>query len=323
MFVRGPSHGPRRDDLDRLLDGLNLLRPQSLPSLKIIRLGLACGRQVIQVLLIVITGGNSILKVTFGICLSLGRLRLLLRFVTPILLRRGDGIGQILFQHFKRVLGIRLFFLQLSTLIFKFIVQLLQNLNDARAVVFVRSSLRGTRPFAARQKNLQLAAFLVRHLDLQKRIPLFLVEHFLLDQSHSRGGRINALGHVLVRCQIVFVFHLSHLSRSFEITFVHTNILVQLGDLLGQLADVRLALADHGLQRFNLLVGFLDRPGLFDGCIITKLFVRRELHLLLMLLALSLLQHAIHQLDHFLNWRDLGSRRKHGCSCKTTHNSQK
>mmetsp|Transcript_13914 Transcript_13914/g.35060 ORF Transcript_13914/g.35060 Transcript_13914/m.35060 type:complete len:444 (-) Transcript_13914:13-1344(-) len=307
VLVSGTRDSPGGDNLDGLLNCLDLLRSQRLTSLKVVGLRLACRGQIIQICLIIVTAGHGVLEIALGICLPLRRLGLLLRFVAAVILRCADAVGEILGQHLKRVLGVRLLLLGFCALVLKLIVQLLQDLDDPTCVVLVGGSFRSRHAVSLRrgQERLQLASVGLRHAgDLQQGGTCFLVEHLLLDQRNGAGSGVDRLRQVLVRRQVILVLHLSHLGSGLQIPLVHTDVLVQLSDFLGQLGDVSLAFPNHSLQAVDLLVVLLDRASLLSGGVIAPSLVCSELHLLLVLLFLTLLQHPVHQLNHLLNRRD-------------------
>ena len=81
------------------------------------------------------------------------------------------------------------------------------------------------------------------------------------------------------------------------VALVDRDVLVQLGNLLRQRGSIRLGLLDRSDELLHLRRRLLDRTLLLNRGVIAELLVRSELHLLLVLLLLSLLGHALEELD--------------------------
>jgi hypothetical protein len=86
VLVRGAGHGLPGDDLDGLVDGLELLRPQLLALLVVRGLLLAAGDGVVEVLLILVPGSRGVLQLAFRGSRVLLALRLPLRLPAALAL---------------------------------------------------------------------------------------------------------------------------------------------------------------------------------------------------------------------------------------------
>merc|ERR1719375_504125 len=121
---------------------------------------------------------------------------------------------------------------------------------------------------------------------------------------HRRNGaleRVNGLRVVLVRREVVRVFHLTHLRRRLLVALVNRDVLVELGNLLGKRGSISLVLLDRRDQLLHLCSSLLDGALLLNCGIIAELLVSSELHLLLVLFLLPLLGHSLQQLDDLLH----------------------
>mmetsp|Transcript_33679 Transcript_33679/g.71324 ORF Transcript_33679/g.71324 Transcript_33679/m.71324 type:complete len:238 (+) Transcript_33679:1342-2055(+) len=228
------------------------------------------------------------------------------------------------------VLRVRFLLLQLTALILKLVLELLQHVDDAPRVRLISVGLRRThvqpnifRCLSCRQKRVQYPPRVGRNqilLHLQKHAcRLLTIVCLLLNDCDRSCQRVDRLGVVLVRRLVVVVLHLPHSSGRLQVPLIHADVLIQLSNLLGSFLNSRLAFPDQCLQRFNLLTGFLDGTGLLHRRIVAELLVSSKLDLLLVLLLLALLQHAVHQLDHLLHRSDLRSRSRNHSREKARH----
>mmetsp|Transcript_30756 Transcript_30756/g.67450 ORF Transcript_30756/g.67450 Transcript_30756/m.67450 type:complete len:407 (+) Transcript_30756:599-1819(+) len=258
MLRRRPSHRIRAQNLSGLLERLDLLRPGFSPVVVVVSLLCALGIELRQSLLVIVAAGSCCFQISCGVGRSFVGVAAGNSLVATLGLVVLNLVGEV---HHIQLVGmgpVSFAVNECLPLCFGLLQHVLNQVKDSRGVSLVCSSFRSAQLFAAGKKSLQLSAVLMGHPDLQQCSLLFLIEHPLLDQSHSRGCGIDALSHVFVCGRIIFVFHLPDLSGSVEVALVNADILIQLGNLLGQLADVCLALSDHGLQRLDLFVGFLD-----------------------------------------------------------------
>merc|ERR1719149_432661 len=133
----------------------------------------------------------------------------------------------------------------------------------------------------------------------------FFIPGLLLQNSDGPTQSIDGFRVVLVQDIVIVLFDFANIGRSFDVAFPDGDVLVEPSDLLceqGGLSCVRLNVS---LQCVDLLIGLRNSASLLDAGVITELLVGSELHLLIVLLLLTFLKHALHQLDDFLHWRYL------------------
>merc|ERR1719313_2221358 len=288
-----------RQDLDRLVDRRELVGAELLAGLEVRGLLRALRNEVVEVGLVRIAGGRRVRKVALVLrgLLELGRLLLGLRL--PVLGRRLDLRRQVLDQHLVRMASVALLLLEIRALILELVLELLEHVDDARGLELVSVRLRGGHRkgvllhlVALRQERTDhLLGMLRDEVELVHLEELRAVVRLLLQRRDRALKRVHGLGVILVRGQVVRVLHLAHLRGGLLVALVDGDVLVELGDLLRERRSVRL--------------GLLDRALLLHGGVVAELLVRSELHLLLVLLLLSLLGHALKELDHFLDRRNL------------------
>merc|ERR550514_2227642 len=300
-------------DLDRLVDGGQLVRAELLALLEIRGLLRALRNQVVEVGLVSVAGGRRVREVALVLRCLLELRRLLLSLRLAVLGRRLDLRRQVLDQHLVRVASVALLLLEIRALILELVLQLLEHVNDARGLELVRVGLRGRNGervlfhlVALRQERADhLLRVLRDELELVHLKELSAVERLLLQRGNRALERIDRLGVVLVRRQVIRVLHLTNLRGRLLVALVDRDVLVQLGDLLRKRRSVRLGLLDRSHELLHLCRRLLDGTLLLHGGVVAELLVRSELHLLLVLLLLSLLGHALKELDHFLDRRNL------------------
>jgi hypothetical protein len=312
MLVCSAAHCARADDLDRFLDRGELIRPQLLPILKIRRLLRARRDEIREVLFVGVARGCRVTEGTLVLSgpLKLRRLFLCLLFAV----RRGSGDlrFQVLNEHLVRVAGVHLLFLEVSFLILELIHQLLQHVEDPRRLELVRVCL-GRREVLKIFPELvalgkecpnDLTGFLRDEhcvLDLCEGGQLRDVFHLLFQRDDGFFQRFDRLLVLLVSAHVVSVFHFPHFGRGLQIALPNGDVLVELGNLLCEGRCIGLGFLDRRSELLDEAVCLLDRTLLFDRCVVAELLVRRELHLLLLLLLLALLEHPLEQLDDLLD----------------------
>merc|ERR1719230_682934 len=126
----------------------------------------------------------------------------------------------------------------------------------------------------------------------------------LLEDSNGTFESIHGLGVVCVSGIIISLLNFTHLGSCFDVTFPNRNVFIMLSDLLCHLGCSGCVLLDVSFQHFDLLICLLNSTLLLHCGVITELFVCSKLHLLLVFFLLSLFEHAIHHLNHFLHWSD-------------------
>merc|ERR1719506_3651968 len=298
-----------RQDLDRLVDGGQLIRAELLALLEIRGLLRALRNEVVEVGLVRIAGRRRVRKVALVLSGLLELRRLLLRLGLAVLGRRLDLRRQVLDQHLVRVASVALLLLKVRALILELVLQLLEHVNDARGLELVGVRLRGRNIHRVLAELITLRQERADHLlrvlrdeiELVHLEELGAVEGLLLQRRNRALKSIDRLGVVLVRRQVVGVLHLANLRGRLLVALVDRDVLVQLGNLLRQRGSVRLGLLDRSDELLHLRRRLLDRTLLLSRGVIAELLVRSELHLLLVLLLLSLLGHALEELDHLLN----------------------
>merc|ERR550537_1349590 len=153
VLVRRSRNGLAGDDLDRLLDGLELLRPQLLALLEVRALLLAPGNGVVQVLLVFVAGCRGVLQLTFrgrGVLLALG---LPLGLAAELFLQLLDRVLKLLHQHLVRVLRVHLLLLEVVAHVLELGLELLEHLHDARGLELVGVRLRRRDAEASRRRR--------------------------------------------------------------------------------------------------------------------------------------------------------------------------
>merc|ERR1719460_812779 len=130
----------------------------------------------------------------------------------------------------------------------------------------------------------------------------------LLEHANGTLKSVNGLTVVLVGGVIVCLLNFTNFGCCLHITLPHRDVIVKLGDLLGQRGCIGSVLLDVCLENLNGLLGLRDGTLLLDRSVITELLVRSKLDLFFILLLLALFQHAVHHLDHLLHWCDGMSR---------------
>merc|ERR1719426_358045 len=298
-----------RQDLHRLVDGRQLIRAELLALLEIRGLLRALRNEVVEVGLVRIAGRRRVREVAFVLRCLLELRRLLLRFRLAVLGRRLDLRRKVLDQHLVGVASVALLLLKVRALILELVLQLLKHVNDARGLELVGVRLRGRNGhrvlaelITLRQERADhLLRVLRNELELVHLKKLGAVVRLLLQRRNGALESIDRLGVVLVGRQVVGVLHLANLRGRLLVALIDRDVLIQLGNLLRQRGSVRLGLLDRSDELLHLRRRLLDGTLLLNRGVIAELLVRSELHLLLMLLLLSLLGHALEELDDLLH----------------------
>merc|ERR1719395_69007 len=309
VLVGVAGNRTRRQDLDRLVDGGELIRAELLARLEIRGLLRALRNEVVEVGLVRIAGGRRVREVTLVLRRLLELRRLLLRLRLTVLSRRLNLRRQVLDEHLVRVASVALLLLKVRALILELVLQLLEHVNDARGLELVGVRLRGRNGHRVLAELITLRQERADHLlrVLRDEIELVYLKELgavvgLLLQRRNRAlESIDRLRVVLVRRQVVRVLHLANLRGRLLVALVDRDVLVQLGNFLRQSGSVRLGLLDRSDELLHLRRRLLDRTLLLNRGVIAELLVSSELHLLLVLLLLSLLGHALEELDDLLN----------------------
>merc|ERR1719313_1468780 len=131
VLLRVPRDRVTREDLDRLLDGLELFRPQLLARLKVRCLLLACRGKLSKVLLVGLHGGGGVLKLALRVRLGLQLFGLGRRLLTHVLLSCVNLRLEILHEHLECMARIHLLLLQGRPLVDELVQQLLEHFDDA------------------------------------------------------------------------------------------------------------------------------------------------------------------------------------------------
>merc|ERR1719364_129351 len=289
VLVSVARHGAGAQDLDRLVDGRELIRAELLAGFEVRRLLGALRHEVVEVNLVRIAGGRRVRKVALVLRGLLELRRLLLGLRLPVLGRRLDLRRQVLDQHLVRMASVALLLLEIRALILELVLELLEHVNNARGLELVGVRLRGRNVervlaelITLRQERADdLLRVLRNELELVHLEKLGAVVRLLLQRRDRALKRVNRLGVVLVRRQVVRVLHLAHLRGRLLVALVDRDVLVQLGDFLRQSSSVCLCLLDSGDELLHLRRRLLDRALLLNGRVVAELLVRSELHLLL------------------------------------------
>merc|ERR1719327_973382 len=306
-----------RQNLDRLVDRGQLVRAELLALLEIRGLLRALRHEVVEVGLVRIAGGRRVREVALVLRGLLELRRLLLRLRLAVLSRRLDLRSQVLNQHLVRMASVALLLLEVRALVLELVLQLLEHVNDARRLELVGVRLRGRNGHRVLAELIPLRQESADHLlrvlrdqvELAHPQELRAVVRLLLQRRDRALERVDRLGVVLVRRQVVRVLHLAHLRRRLLVALVDGDVLIQLRNLLRERRGISLGLLDRSDELLHLCRGFLDRALLLNRGIIAELLVRRKLNLLLVLFLLSLLSHPLEELDDLLYRRHF--RRRH------------
>mmetsp|Transcript_54543 Transcript_54543/g.145655 ORF Transcript_54543/g.145655 Transcript_54543/m.145655 type:complete len:408 (-) Transcript_54543:540-1763(-) len=145
VLRRVPRHRIRGEDLDRLAQGLHLLRPSFLTHLKLLRVLLALRVVVSQELNILVANSGGLRQLAISL-----RRRLVSRstgrgLLPTNLLVELNLVRQIDHRQFVRMPAVRLLGVQLRLLLADLVLHVLQHLNDSSHVRVVGRNLRSTR----------------------------------------------------------------------------------------------------------------------------------------------------------------------------------
>merc|ERR1719506_2917602 len=316
-----------RQDLDRLVDGRELIRAELLAGLEVPGLLRALRHEVVEVGLVRIAGGRRVREVALVLRGLLELRRLLLGLRLPVLGRRLDLRRQVLDQHLVRMASVALLLLEIRALILELVLELLEHVDDARGLELVSVRLRRGHGkgvllhlVALRQERTDdLLGMLRDEVELVHLEELRAVVRLLLQRRDRALKRVHGLGVILVRGQVVRVLHLADLSGRLLVALVDGDVLIQLGDLLREGGRVSLGLLDRSDQLLHLRSGLLDSALLLNGSIVAELLVCGELDLLLVFLLFALLGHPLQELDDLLDRSDLHG----GHECEQAQNSHR
>mmetsp|Transcript_112516 Transcript_112516/g.206491 ORF Transcript_112516/g.206491 Transcript_112516/m.206491 type:complete len:247 (-) Transcript_112516:53-793(-) len=216
--------------------------------------------------------------------------------------------------------GIHLFFFQICALFCELRKQLVQHRNHPTRLELIGIGLRcrhctvvtgfedvhalgqeKINRLLGRFRN-QLESVQLLHLDEGLGLGLLTVVVLLLQHSNGILQSVDRLGVVVVRLVIIALFNLTNLRGCCNVALPDRDVLVKVSNFLGEFISGRLGLGNIGLQDCYLLCGLLDGSSLCSAGVVAPLLVGRELHLLCVLLLLALGQHAIHEINDFLDW---------------------
>mmetsp|Transcript_18324 Transcript_18324/g.48367 ORF Transcript_18324/g.48367 Transcript_18324/m.48367 type:complete len:369 (-) Transcript_18324:32-1138(-) len=326
--------------LDRLGHRLDLLGAQLLAGLEVGRLLGAGGRELREVLLVLVASGRCVREVALGVGLGLELLGLedgLLLAVRGALL---DLRLQVLKKHVVRVVCVHLLLLHGRLLVDELVEQLFEHLDDAAQVRLVRVRL-------WRRDGQRLGCLSIHWVLLDERVQrpfrfggdqaqaLEVLDRFHLRKAgllHRPGLRlqvrdrtlqgVHRLGIVRVQGLVVRLLELANLGGSLLITIPGGDVGVVLRDLLRQLCGVLGVLLDGGLQHLDPLVSLFNCTPLPRLGVVAELLVGGELDLLRLLLLLALLHHALHERDNLLHRSHRLSARARGGRCHGHESAQ-